>query len=508
MQTHWLTGASQYDEEYGEFAEALVLWIQTNYGFLPDYFNVINEPGSAHFTNGPNELVHQGIAAVNHFESRGWNNIKMAFDEAVIPSELSWQLGTCSGTTGCVDKVGLVTYHGYDYNGQLMPTVGEFGNRNTARDTALAWSSQSGLNVLTGMTEICCGAFQGGQDGSYFHGLQVARDIYWNMLEGNISMWMPLASMTPCSSTGCATTGGDPIAIETGPAFNDWYKFSNYYAQRQFSHYIRPDDVRVEVTCSGCTSDSKIGLHTKSVAFKKPNGNHVAVVINDKTSSQIVNLAGFPAGTYNIEGIDPGVCIDPPSGAGLRDRCTPSKSSQTISAGQNLVLTMPAQAIITFEQVSSPSPDTTPPVITSVAESSVSSSSATITWTTDEASNSSVDYGTTTSLGTLVSDASLLASHSTQITGLSSTTQYFYAVTSCDASGNCATSSSKTSKSINSPSQLVPSTIKLTICPSIVELVFQNALVKEHLGAGGDNVVKLFVDDVAQLPDASQLVTA
>ncbi|KKM83158.1 hypothetical protein LCGC14_1312200, partial [marine sediment metagenome] len=41
-------------------------------------------------------------------------------------------------------------------------------------------------------------------------------------------------------------------------------------------------------------------------------------------------------------------------------------------------------------------------------------------------------------------------------------------------------SCSNTLKFTNSPSQLVPSTVKLTTCPSVVESVFQYALVKEH----------------------------
>src|SRR5207247_709157 len=39
--------------------------------------------------------------------------------------------------------------------------------------------------------------------------------------------------------------------------------------------------------------------------------------------------------------------------------------------------------------------DTTPPVIASVAASAITTSSATVSWTTDEASDAQVDYGLT-----------------------------------------------------------------------------------------------------------------
>ena len=43
--------------------------------------------------------------------------------------------------------------------------------------------------------------------------------------------------------------------------------------------------------------------------------------------------------------------------------------------------------------------DTTPPVISAVAASGITSSGVTITWTTDEAATSQVEYGLTTSYG-------------------------------------------------------------------------------------------------------------
>jgi parallel beta-helix repeat protein len=82
--------------------------------------------------------------------------------------------------------------------------------------------------------------------------------------------------------------------------------------------------------------------------------------------------------------------------------------------------------------------DITPPTISSVA-SSVSSSGATITWTTDENSNSRVDYGKNTSLGSTSSNAAYTTSNSVSLSSLSASTLYYYNVTSCDQAGNCQT---------------------------------------------------------------------
>jgi len=88
--------------------------------------------------------------------------------------------------------------------------------------------------------------------------------------------------------------------------------------------------------------------------------------------------------------------------------------------------------------------DTTPPVISNVAASGITASGATITWTTDEASSSVVEYGTTTSYGQSATGASGVTSHSVTLSGLSASTTYHFRVKSADAAGNTATSSDYT----------------------------------------------------------------
>ncbi|PIN89649.1 hypothetical protein COU60_03005, partial [Candidatus Pacearchaeota archaeon CG10_big_fil_rev_8_21_14_0_10_34_76] len=65
----------------------------------------------------------------------------------------------------------------------------------------------------------------------------------------------------------------------------------------------------------------------------------------------------------------------------------------------------------------------------------ITADSATINWETRSYSNSSVNYGTTEGLGTLVGNASSVKSHSILLTGLSTNTLYFYNVTSCNVIG-------------------------------------------------------------------------
>jgi hypothetical protein len=111
-------------------------------------------------------------------------------------------------------------------------------------------------------------------------------------------------------------------------------------------------------------------------------------------------------------------------------------------------------------------PDTTPPVISAVGASSITTTGATISWTTDEASDTQVEYGTTTAYGsTTTLDTSRTVNHSQALGGLAAGTLYHYRVKSRDAAGNLATSADFTFTTASPP---VPGTIEVrkTIVPN------------------------------------------
>jgi hypothetical protein len=91
--------------------------------------------------------------------------------------------------------------------------------------------------------------------------------------------------------------------------------------------------------------------------------------------------------------------------------------------------------------VTPPTPDTRAPVITATKASAVSSTTATISWTTDEPATTQVAYGKTTAYGTTTTrNASLTTSHSQTISGLTASTTYHFQARSSDAAGNSVAS--------------------------------------------------------------------
>lgn len=115
--------------------------------------------------------------------------------------------------------------------------------------------------------------------------------------------------------------------------------------------------------------------------------------------------------------------------------------------------------------------DTTAPSISDVTISNITASQATISWTTSEAASSSLSYGTTTALGATESISSLTTSHSITLQNLSIFTNYYFTVSSTDASGNTSLSSTEnfTTASVGQATQTI--TVTTTITTTTIQTV-------------------------------------
>ncbi len=101
--------------------------------------------------------------------------------------------------------------------------------------------------------------------------------------------------------------------------------------------------------------------------------------------------------------------------------------------------------------------DAVAPVISAVASTS-GTSSATVTWTTNEPADSQVNYGLTTAYGaTTTLDAALVTSHSVVIGSLAPSTIYNFRVRSTDGSGNAGVSTNYTVQTTSAPDVTSPS---------------------------------------------------
>ncbi|MGH8067997.1 MAG: glycoside hydrolase family 30 beta sandwich domain-containing protein [Candidatus Entotheonellia bacterium] len=329
---HW-----RIPNEYAELVEAYLTHLQTRYNFQPTFWALYNEPDLNGFS--VSELSSLIAATGPRIQQKGFST-KIQYPETERPdTAVSW-VDAIAGNAAVTPYLGMISYHSYDYNSQAAPS--SFSSRNTLRSRA------NQLGIFTGSTEICC-KYSFSWNGNYKHGLELARDIYFNLSEADAAVWEPLALIGSCETKGCSAEPygvGAPILLEND--LSKSIKLAHYYCLRQFSHFIRPGYRRIGLTCSGCVSTSA-GQSVKGLAFQSPSGEYVAVVINDQTSSRTVELASFPAGVYTITGVDP------------QNTVTHSYPSQTISAGQRISFVLPAQAIVTVVQGSSSAPDSVAP---------------------------------------------------------------------------------------------------------------------------------------------------
>lgn len=101
-----------------------------------------------------------------------------------------------------------------------------------------------------------------------------------------------------------------------------------------------------------------------------------------------------------------------------------------------------SSTVASFTTLASGQSDTTAPTLSNVS-ATASETSATITWTTGEASTSKINYGASSSSlsSSTTEDATKTTSHSVTVTGLTGGTTYYYQAVSKDAAGNTGTSS-------------------------------------------------------------------
>ena len=105
--------------------------------------------------------------------------------------------------------------------------------------------------------------------------------------------------------------------------------------------------------------------------------------------------------------------------------------------------------------ITTPAPSNNPPVLSNVAATGITSSAATITWTTDIPSSSQVLYGTGSSYTQSTTlDTTQVTSHSQTITGLTPSTTYHFAVQSTGSASPPNTSTSPDNQFTTSPSSI------------------------------------------------------
>ncbi|PIR45844.1 MAG: hypothetical protein COV08_02880, partial [Candidatus Vogelbacteria bacterium CG10_big_fil_rev_8_21_14_0_10_49_38] len=152
--------------------------------------------------------------------------------------------------------------------------------------------------------------------------------------------------------------------------------------------------------------------------------------------------------------------------------------------------TMTTSAHVSFTTLT---PDTTGPVINNIQATSIDETSATITWNTDEDATSRVEYGLTSSYGSLTAvDATAdNTTHSVALTGLSDGTDYHFRVISEDASANSSTSGDNVFTTVTAVDTTAPGVPAITTSATTID-ADTYTVAGTVADDGGSRIVSLF----------------
>ncbi|MFQ6041181.1 MAG: glycoside hydrolase family 30 beta sandwich domain-containing protein [Candidatus Poribacteria bacterium] len=276
--------------------------LRDKFGITPDYLTIYNEPDNSSATETKDEVIRGMKKLQARMKAAGYTT-KLRFpDVSFLKNAIPWFDRLVATEPSLLSQIGEFTFHGY-------------GGFNRATLSAIRSRAQA-HGITTAQTEW------------WFTGNHPL-DIYTCMTEADVVLYEPYAlgawpNNNPKRGLYSLTYSGGtfPLYNYTGYVRGpDWYDVYHYSA------FIRPGDVRIEVT----SSDSAV----KPVAFEKPNGKVVVVAINSSTAEQEVQIQGLPTGVY-------GIVFTAPRQKGVE------LPSVTVEAGKPLIFRMPAQAIATF----------------------------------------------------------------------------------------------------------------------------------------------------------------
>jgi phosphodiesterase/alkaline phosphatase D-like protein len=261
-------------------------------------------------------------------------------------------------------------------------TTDESSDTQVEYGTTTSYGSSTTLN--TGLTTSHSQALTGLTAGTLYHYRVKSRDAAGNLaVSGDLSFTTTALAAPTLTATPASVTAGAQVSVAwsgvVSPTINDWIGlYPQGAADTAFAKWV------FTATCTNSTGTPKA---SGSCTFTMP------------TTTGVYEFRLFAANGY-----------------------TKLATSGQVTVG--------------------PAADTTPPAISAVGTDTPTTTGATIGWTTDESSDSQVEYGTSTAYGSSTTlDTSLVTSHSVALSGLAPSTVYHYRVKSKDSAGNQAVSS-------------------------------------------------------------------
>ncbi len=203
----------------------------------------------------------------------------------------------------------------------------------------------------------------------------------------------------------------------------------------------------IYITDSSSNQSNTITTTSFIVDTTSPTVSVSAPSDGNVVSGNSVTISASASDTNTVSGVQ--FKLDTNTNIGTEDTSSPysiSWDSTGVSDGAHTIIAVASDGVgnQTTSTTINITVDNTGPVISFISSGSPTDI-ATITWTTNENSDSQLEYGITSGYGsTTTLDATLVTSHSVGLTGLAINTLYHYRILSRDAQGNISTSVDQT----------------------------------------------------------------
>ena len=355
-------------------------------------------------------------AVMPQIYSSGWANVNASPSGGIDWSDANWYSWQNS-LVGKSTNINGVTYYWTNAIKPLAPIQNVYG---PATGQSLAGGSASALpnkDVMEFIDYLSCdpnAVTKGGYKGASFFRSDLHGPVEWaNIKAGTLGAFSNVVNNLVIDNPN-ATTSGAWTAVRTysngsyfGATGTDTNSFGTNYltkAKGTGSAYVQ---FTPNVAVAGDYDVYQWHPYRADASASVPfvinyNGGSTTVYANQQTNSGNWTLLGrfnFTAGTAGFVRVTDGI---------------QETGDVAMADALKMAYVVPVSS----------------PVISGGIATNISDTAATITWTTDEASDSVVDYGTTTNYTSEITNAALVFTHSIGLSNLIATTNYHFVVKS------------------------------------------------------------------------------
>ena len=245
---------------------------------------------------------------------------------------------------------------------------------------------------------------------------------------------------SPPFATSESRPGGLFDAINPTEGVHLWYPEAGTYSVRISGANI-PEGPQPFALVINADIDTGYGqLEIDRAVYSEVDTINIRVTDTDLTADGVHDRVWLTSTTENVPEFVTLTEVGPGAGiwtASINTAFGTPYENKTLEVADGDIITVwyvdanPVHTAYAFARV-----DGAGPIITDVLVKDITNAAATVTWITDEPSDSTVYWGDTPALGTVTSDPVLVTYHQTHLTGLSTGTKYYFDVESADWMGH------------------------------------------------------------------------